>query len=334
MTTTKFLTSLRLVLFVLLGLTSLTGFGCTVAFILMSIEEKSLQPIAVPLSLALASVGSMVMLWFKQRANVDWVPLVAAISLWFTGLNVLGFGMTTVFMYKEPSEFLSNLGFSIIFCFTPGIFFTLLGLAVYGYEYWHHRQPNLAKNLVADAPLNELNRADKIRRAAEYRASIVKLLKQKQSSFTNQPFLTSKLDHLETKLSQLVHRLESFESNPIIQRDLKNLPVTIAHLSTQLESESDSQVKVQMWDTLARHYEYQRLLDSLVTLMRRTELRIDETLALMGTLYSQLQLLKAKDIDSQQAHRLTTDLAEQVNNLDDLLSAVDEVYQALVTNRK
>ena len=69
-----------------------------------------------------------------------------------------------------------------------------------------------------------------------------------------------------------------------------------------------------------------RHLDALVTLMRRTELDIDETVAAIGAIYSQLQIIGAREIDSSRAKRLSTDVEEQAGRLSDLLAAMDEVY--------
>jgi len=71
----------------------------------------------------------------------------------------------------------------------------------------------------------------------------------------------------------------------------------------------------------------QNQLDALVKLMHRTELEIDKTLASMASIYSRLQLLGAKEIDSNRANRLKTDIEEQVNLLGDILSALDDVYR-------
>jgi len=72
----------------------------------------------------------------------------------------------------------------------------------------------------------------------------------------------------------------------------------------------------------------QRQLDTLKTTMRRTELDIDETLAAIGAIYSQLQVLSAKEMDRARAKRLSAEIEEQNHRLDDLLSAMDEVYQS------
>ena len=46
----------------------------------------------------------------------------------------------------------------------------------------------------------------------------------------------------------------------------------------------------------------------------------------MGLIYSQLQLLSVKELDSGGARRISEDIQEQTNRLDDLLSSVTEVY--------
>ena len=61
--------------------------------------------------------------------------------------------------------------------------------------------------------------------------------------------------------------------------------------------------------------------------MRRTNLEFDRTLASMGAIYSGLQLLDAKDVDSDRATHLNADIEEQVNLLGDILSALDDVYR-------
>ena len=178
-------------------------------------------------------------------------------------------------------------------------------------------------------PVGELSRADKLARAAEYRAYIADLIKQRQRpAFAHQITpIVSKLDQWLVRLRQLAERLDAFEANQVIQRDIKNVPGTVARFATELETETDTQARAQMQDALARYREHQSQLDALVKLMHRTELEIEKTLASMASIYSRLQLLGAKEIDSNRANRLKTDIEEQVNLLGDILSALDDVYR-------
>ena len=61
--------------------------------------------------------------------------------------------------------------------------------------------------------------------------------------------------------------------------------------------------------------------------MRRTRLNLDDTLASMGTIYSQVQLLNAMDIDSGRATRIAEEIDAEVLRLNDVLSALSEAYQ-------
>jgi hypothetical protein len=46
----------------------------------------------------------------------------------------------------------------------------------------------------------------------------------------------------------------------------------------------------------------------------------------MGTIYTQVTLMGAKDIDSGRSRRLRLEISEEVTELSDVLAAMDEVY--------
>jgi hypothetical protein len=46
----------------------------------------------------------------------------------------------------------------------------------------------------------------------------------------------------------------------------------------------------------------------------------------MGTVYAQMQLIGAKDIDSGRAQRLREDIVDEVSSLHDIVEAMDQVY--------
>ncbi len=65
---------------------------------------------------------------------------------------------------------------------------------------------------------------------------------------------------------------------------------------------------------------------SLKDTMKRAQLRLENTLTAMGTIYPQTMLLDAKDIDSSRYRRLQQDIRDEVDELADVLYAMDEVY--------
>ena len=113
----------------------------------------------------------------------------------------------------------------------------------------------------------------------------------------------------------------------MLQRDLREVPTQIARLEAQLDGEKDAQVRLQMQETLDGYRTHQTQLDALVSLMRRTRLQLDQTLSAMGTIYSQVQMLQAMEIDGIRARQIADDIDDQVAGLSDLLAAMAEVYE-------
>jgi hypothetical protein len=62
-------------------------------------------------------------------------------------------------------------------------------------------------------------------------------------------------------------------------------------------------------------------------MMTRAELCSDETVAMLGTIYSQVLLVDARDVQGPRVQRLRADIDEQVQVLSDLLDAIDEVQE-------
>ncbi|OQA37754.1 MAG: hypothetical protein BWY52_03334 [Chloroflexi bacterium ADurb.Bin325] len=142
--------------------------------------------------------------------------------------------------------------------------------------------------------------------------------------------MSESLKSWEERVGQLADRLTLFENDDLIRRDIKEVPARIARLERLVELEVDPEIRSQMAKTLAAYREQQRQLDRLTRVMRRTRLNLDDTLAAMGTIYSQVQVLNAMDVDGATAARIAGEIDSEVNRLNDLLSALSEVNQASV----
>jgi len=87
-------------------------------------------------------------------------------------------------------------------------------------------------------------------------------------------------------------------------------------------------VRQQIETTLAGIGRQLETLDNLEDTIQRAELQLENTLANLGTIYSQTMLVDVKDIDSGRARRLRQEIVEEVTELSDMLLAMDEVYAA------
>lgn len=319
--------ALEIAVLVLLALVSLVGLSGIFLSFIPNVDTGQMNLSMAPacLGIMVASLSSMAMIWFRPKPKPASAWLAMGLVLWFVGVNILGWGGFAALTPNEQSM-VTNLGFTLGLCFVPGGFLALLGLALYGYDYRQARQSRVQAH---QAVAVESGWAGKLQRAAEYRRHIIELIRQNQPSAWVEQLtpIPVRLEQWETRLRRLVGKLNSLEANSILQRDRRDVPAAITRLQRQLETETHPQLRAQLTETLGDLQTQQRQLDVLASLMRRIELEIEETLAEIGTIYSQLQLLGAKEVDSSRAKRLSHDVEEQAMRLSDLLTAMDEVYQ-------
>jgi hypothetical protein len=166
-------------------------------------------------------------------------------------------------------------------------------------------------------------------RAVAYRRRIQTIIRKRRPGPIADLLATipPKLERWEERVGQLAERLAAFENDSIIQRDIREVPGDIGRLERQMETETDPEIGQQIMRTLAAHREHEVQLEALARLMRRTRLQLDDSLAAMGTIYSQVQVVDAMDIDSAQATRISEEVQEQADRLNDLLSALADVYR-------
>lgn len=124
----------------------------------------------------------------------------------------------------------------------------------------------------------------------------------------------------------LARRLDHYSRSTILKQDQDALPEEIKALQDRLAAETDPRVRTQLKQSIEQKRAQSEQLQRLDKTMQRAALQLDDTLSAMGTVYAQMQLIGAKDIDSGRAQRLREDIADQVVSLDDVVQAMDEVY--------
>jgi hypothetical protein len=104
------------------------------------------------------------------------------------------------------------------------------------------------------------------------------------------------------------------------------VPTEINNLTARLKLETDQQLRQQMKQTLEGKRKQWETLKALDARMKQAQLQIDQSLTALATVYSQVQLIDAQDLESGRAERLRSDIQEQVNRLNDLVASINEVY--------
>lgn len=174
-------------------------------------------------------------------------------------------------------------------------------------------------------------RQARMEKAHEYQARIQEIVTQTPEGPLRDYLesTTRRMGDWIARLENLTARLNEMEQDPILRRDRSTVPRAIDRLEARLASYQDtgSGTKDAVQRTLAARHAQLRYLRALERVTTQAELQSDETTAALGTIYSQLLLVNARDIQSGRGQRLGADIDEQVHALNDLLEAITEVQQ-------
>ena len=148
---------------------------------------------------------------------------------------------------------------------------------------------------------------------------------------TSDPHSQTRLQDLSDQISQwteaieaMARRIDSFQQNPVINQDLKSVPQAIKNLETQLDSETDPTIHAELERTLANRKNQLATLQHLENTMKQAEIKMESTLASLGTIYSQLLTSQSTDHVADYS-RLSAEVNEEVQILQDHLEALEEV---------
>jgi hypothetical protein len=130
---------------------------------------------------------------------------------------------------------------------------------------------------------------------------------------------------------EIARRLDHYSQDDLIHQDAEAVPIRIKNLRKQLDQTVDPEVRSQLEETLRAKEIQLSNLQQLKNNMDRAELQLEHTLTAMGTIYSQLLLVGAKDVDSGRVKRLREEVADEVQGLQDVLDSMDEVYETSST---
>jgi hypothetical protein len=237
--------------------------------------------------------------------------VIIALSIVLFGLGYLPFGWW-------------HAGFWLIF----GVLAELLYLGVTVTD------PNAAQRAV-DAMLTERYNPNDIRnpvarerlkRALEYRRLIGEAAGKHSGAMRRSLETTSsEIGAWIEQIYVLAKRMDAFEENEVINRDRRMVPQDLKNLRRRLEAEDAASVRAELEEAIQTKETQLANLHYLEDNVKRADIQLDHTLSALGTVYAQMQLIDAKDVDSARAQRLQDDIRDEVMTLQDTISAIDEV---------
>ena len=139
---------------------------------------------------------------------------------------------------------------------------------------------------------------------------------------------TREVTHWLQAVYDLATRVDKFQINQVIKQDLQRVPADIRNLEKKLTQEGSPEVQRQLERTIADKQRHLQTLQNLEDNMERAGYQLDSTISALGTIYSQLLLVGSKDEEGNRVNRLQEEISEQVQRLEDLSEAMEEVYQS------
>ncbi|MBI4789018.1 MAG: hypothetical protein HY782_18455 [Chloroflexi bacterium] len=169
-----------------------------------------------------------------------------------------------------------------------------------------------------------------VERALKYRSRIEQLIRQSEPGMLQQHLLESTAGIADwiAQIFRLAQRLDAYEDDDMIKQDAVRAPRELRELTERVQRETDATTRERAQHALESKQAQAQNLEKLTETMEQAELQLDATLTALGTVYSQLMLIRSKDdIQDSRSQRLRGDIAEQVAKLNSLQEAMDEVYQ-------
>jgi len=169
----------------------------------------------------------------------------------------------------------------------------------------------------------------KLSKALEYRDLIVKEIEREEEPVLD-GYLSNVAHGLEDWIAQVYHLaqgLDVYQHDPVIVRDMETVPEELKRFEKLRDGEKEGSVREELEKTIAIKQSQWDTLKNLRDTMAKAQLRLENTLSSMSTVYTQVVLLGAKDVNSSRAQRLQQDMTEQISALEDIGATMDEVYQ-------
>lgn len=169
---------------------------------------------------------------------------------------------------------------------------------------------------------------EQVEQALNYHIQVEQLVQRQREGVLQDHLLdtTQQLGDWLGNIFRLARQLDTYKADRIIHRDRETVPEDIRRLRARLREEDNPGVRSQLEETLAHREAQWRSLEALDNTMDRARYQLESTVSALGTIYSQVQLIGARDVDSDRARRLREEIADQVAALQDIVDAIDEVY--------
>ena len=193
-----------------------------------------------------------------------------------------------------------------------------------------------ARQVVADMLRQTFNPAEiqtpalrrQLERALEYQRRMQELVARAPAGVLQDHLQESArgISNWIANIFHLARRLDAFERDELIKSDLDSVESALGSLQSRLRREDDAAVRAELEEAIRGKELQKENLERLQNTMERAEVQLEATLTALGTVYSQLLLVGAREVDSSRSRHIAESIREQVAALNDLLAAMSQVY--------
>jgi ribosomal protein L17 len=178
--------------------------------------------------------------------------------------------------------------------------------------------------------IRNLPARQRLQKALEYKRSIDEFIAKQSGAM--QLALQDTADEIEDWIEQIYllgKSIDNFESNAIVERDRREVPTQLRSLETRLKLESDPTVKAELQEAIAIRKRLLEDLGKVASLVKRTEIKMDNTVAQLSSVHTKLQqMAHTKEMDSTRARRLNQEIHDEVAALADIVEAMEDMYSS------
>jgi hypothetical protein len=173
----------------------------------------------------------------------------------------------------------------------------------------------------------DLNKA--VTLALEYQRRIeAQVRQQHESPLWSQPEdAANQMEEWITNVYRLALRLDAYRRDTLNKQQLERVPQELKALKTQRQSETHPTFQAELDQLLDSKQKQLDALQALDTRMRQASYQLEQSLAALGTVDSQVQLIDSHDRDGGKQERVRENVKEEVARLGDLVTSINEVYE-------
>ena len=167
---------------------------------------------------------------------------------------------------------------------------------------------------------------ERLRDAFEYRRNMLKLADAARGAMrTRKRTLISDINDWIAHMYNLANRIDYFEDNDLAARDLQQVPRKIAEVKRLIKNDANEQTRRDRMQQLELLQKQLMSLEASARTIKRAEIHLESTLSALGTVYAQMSLLGTKDTGSTRGQRLSIEIKDEIDKLQDTIDAMDEV---------